>query len=458
MIKKLPFQIAAILGLAILPFMGEAQQNALDFDNVDDQVTVANASATIANSTNISLTMWVYPANTTISFPNFDGFAGFRNNVDADFYLIHYTPTGVEARFRNSAGVLTDVIYTSLAINTWQHFVFTYNGTTLTLYRNGVSVGTAPATGTISSATQTFFMGNLPYQGTNFWLNGKLDEVSLWNKALSAQEVACIYNNHIDASDPNLKLYYKFNQGVANGNNATITTLQNTVAGYPGSLVNFAKTGTTSNFVPGIIKGTIDSASICQGQSITFGALNITTSGNYVQAFPTSSICDSIVELKVTVANLNLSVQQNATTLTSAQAGATYQWLNCGSGNSPISSATLQSYVPTATGSYSVIVTLNNCSDTSSCINFTAAGIEELNTLAASVFPNPFNTQLEIKFAKNYLTAEINITDISGKLVYNNKLNAEKTAVISTEKWQAGTYFIEIISDEGVLRKKIIKQ
>ncbi len=455
--KKLLLQILAILAITFQYQTTKAQQNALDFDNVDDEVIGANASATIANATAMSLSFWVYPTNANITFPDFDGFAGFRNNTNADFYIVQHLALGVEARFRNSAGTNYDIVVSNLVLNTWQHYVMTYNGSTLTLYRNGISVGSTPATGTITSTSQTLYMGNLDYQGTNFYHKGKLDEVSLWNKALTAQEVTCIFNNHIDASDPNLKLYYKFNQGITNGNNATINTVTNSLAGYSGTMAGFAKTGTTSNFVGGVVKGTVDSVSICSGETVTFGSLNITQAGNYIQAFPTASICDSIVELQVAVNNISLSVQQNTTTLTSAQAGGTYQWYNCNT-NTPIANAVQQAFSPTANGSYSVIVTLGTCSDTSNCIQFTTAGINEINTIEASVYPNPFRNSIEMKFDVMQHNAELSVMDISGRIIFSKKMDAIKSVSVETENWNAGTYFVELKSEEGMLRRKLIKE
>ncbi|MEP7265054.1 MAG: LamG-like jellyroll fold domain-containing protein [Bacteroidota bacterium] len=458
MYKKLSKLFTVVIAMTLLPSMSDAQQNALDFDNVDDYITVPNASAAIVNSQNISLSCWVYPANNNIVFPDYDGICGFRNNVDADFYMIQHTATGIEARFRNSAGVAFDVVINSLTINTWQHLVLTYNGSALTLYKNGLSVGSIAASGSITSGTQTLYMGNLLYQGTNFYFKGKLDEVSLWNKALSTQEISCIYNNHIDPSDINLKMYYKFNQGTAGGNNTTITNVLNTVTGFPGSMFGFTKTGTTSNFVAGIVKGTVDSATICPGEFISFGTLTITQSGNYIQAFQTPSICDSLVELKVTVANISLSIAQNTTTLTSAQAGGTYQWIDCNNGNAPVTNATQQAFSPLTNGSYAVVITLSSCSDTSNCINFTTAGISEMNSLTASVFPNPFADQLEIRFSEIQTSAEVTVTDISGKLIYNsNNGSPEKSIKVETKDWKAGSYFIKVITPEGLMREKVIK-
>ena len=54
-------------------------------------------------------------------------------------------------------------------------------------------------------------------------------------------------------------------------------------------------------------------------------------------------------------------------TITANQNGATYQWIDCNNGNTPIAGQTNQSFTATVSGNYSVIVTQNNCSDTSSC-------------------------------------------------------------------------------------------
>jgi len=49
-----------------------------------------------------------------------------------------------------------------------------------------------------------------------------------------------------------LKAYYTFNQGVAAGNNTAITTVTDKTANaLTGTLNNFTKTGTSSNFVLG---------------------------------------------------------------------------------------------------------------------------------------------------------------------------------------------------------------
>ena len=87
--KKPTTPLSACLFLLFCIFQWSATQaqgeNSLSFDGVDDYVTCPNASAQIASSTGMSLSCWVYATNPSPSYPNFDGFAGFRNEINCDF-------------------------------------------------------------------------------------------------------------------------------------------------------------------------------------------------------------------------------------------------------------------------------------------------------------------------------------------------------------------------------------
>ena len=84
----------------------------------------------------------------------------------------------------------------------------------------------------------------------NFYYNGNIDEVTLWNKALTQAEIQAMTTTEPLGTETGLLLYYKFNQGVPNGNNTSITKLHTEVnsPAYDGDITNFALSGTTSNF------------------------------------------------------------------------------------------------------------------------------------------------------------------------------------------------------------------
>jgi hypothetical protein len=70
--------------------------------------------------------------------------------------------------------------------------------------------------------------------------------------------------------------------------------------------------------------------------------------------------------LYVGVIAVNTTVTQTGSVLTANATGATYQWVDC-NGFTPLAGQTYQSFTATSPGSYAVIVTQNDCADTSTC-------------------------------------------------------------------------------------------
>jgi len=432
-------------------------ENSLYFDNVDDYVSVPNASAAIANSNAISMTMWVYPQNAAPTFPDYDGIGGIRNNATADFYFLQLTTSNVEARFRNSLGTPYDIVFTGLILNTWQHFAMTYDGAMLTLYHNGVVAGSIAATGNISSTIESFNIGMTPWPGSDFYMNGKIDEISLWSKALTPAEINCMYTGAIDPSSANLELYYRCNQGTAGGNNTTVSNLSDATGSINGVLNTFALTGATSNFVAGVTtaNSSVVNDLLCPGSSYTFGSQTITAPGTYYEAYPLAGGCDSIAQLNLTTVVMNMVVGQVGPVLTAQQSGALYQWINCSTGNSIIPGATNQSYTATANGQYAVILTLGGCTDTTTCANVTNVGLNDLESASITASPNPFNENITLQIPGNVSGKQIIVYDITGREIYNALCTSEQM-VISTATWNKSIYFIAI---EGfATRMKVVKQ
>lgn len=99
------------------------------------------------------------------------------------------------------------------------------------------------------------------------------------------------------------------------------------------------------------------------------------TSSNTSATFLTSTSqgCDSVIRLNLTMNQINKSVTRSQSALTANATGASYQWINCDSANVAISGATMQSFTPTASGNYAVVINNGTCTDTSDCITFCIA-------------------------------------------------------------------------------------
>ena len=188
------------------------------------------------------------------------------------------------------------------------------------------------------------------------------------------------------------------------------------------------------------------SATICAGDSYIFGTQTLTTSGPYTELFTTIDGCDSTVVLTLTVENIDNTVTQTGSTLSSNQDGAIYQWVDCDNGNSEIFGETNQTYTPTTnTGNYAVIVTSGSCSETSACYLVDDAGVEEEELSFFSIFPNPSNGVVNVKLLKKPTdNFRVSVLDLSGRIVFmEDKLNND-SFIVDLSSMASGTYMIRI--------------
>jgi Concanavalin A-like lectin/glucanases superfamily/VHL beta domain len=84
----------------------------------------------------------------------------------------------------------------SFSLNTWYLIAGTYDGSQIQLYVNGVSAGSLTVAGTIVPSNNHLNFGrdpSNPLDTTRFW-DGQIDEVEIFNRALSASEIQSIYN------------------------------------------------------------------------------------------------------------------------------------------------------------------------------------------------------------------------------------------------------------------------
>ena len=75
----------------------------------------------------------------------------------------------------------------ALAVNTWTHLALTYDGATLCLYVNGVQVSSLARTGNLATSAHPLEIGGDSIFGQYF--QGTIDEVRIYNQALSLSEI-----------------------------------------------------------------------------------------------------------------------------------------------------------------------------------------------------------------------------------------------------------------------------
>jgi len=80
---------------------------------------------------------------------------------------------------------------TAVPMNAWTHLATTYDGTNMRFYVNGVLVGTTAGSGSINVANGALRIGgnNSAPLGQGEFFKGLIDEVRVYNRALSAAEI-----------------------------------------------------------------------------------------------------------------------------------------------------------------------------------------------------------------------------------------------------------------------------
>ena len=77
------------------------------------------------------------------------------------------------------------------ANNVWAHYVYTNDGSNIRMYQNGLLISTTPSIGSISLASNASF-GRMNHPANDAH-EGKLDDIGIWNRALTQQEVTNLY-------------------------------------------------------------------------------------------------------------------------------------------------------------------------------------------------------------------------------------------------------------------------
>lgn len=87
---------------------------------------------------------------------------------------------------------------TVLALNTWYHIVGTYDGTTVRVYVNGAlqGSGSQSISGSIFNSPSAVRFGYESDAAGIDYMKGKVDEVQIYNRALSSTDVMNLYSSY----------------------------------------------------------------------------------------------------------------------------------------------------------------------------------------------------------------------------------------------------------------------
>jgi hypothetical protein len=156
---------------------------ALNFDGVNDLVTVPD-SPSLRLGTGMTIDAWVRPTRA-----NDWSTVALKERPSGLAYALYASDSsGRAAGYINNGGDVAAPASAATATNAWTHLAVTYDGTSLRLYVNGTLVRTTPATGAMATSTGALRIGGNNVWGE--WFAGTIDELNVYNRALTAAEVA----------------------------------------------------------------------------------------------------------------------------------------------------------------------------------------------------------------------------------------------------------------------------
>lgn len=155
--------------------------SALNFDGVDDLVSIADAADLDLTST-FTLEAWVNP--TSLANPSPIVSKGETSGGNSG-YLLSAKYGANAAGYVANSGTAAEIGGAALSTNTWSHLTFTSDGTNLRLYIDGVSV--SPKSAIVAKASSAKLEIGHSFLGGYF--GGRIDEVRIYNEALSEGQI-----------------------------------------------------------------------------------------------------------------------------------------------------------------------------------------------------------------------------------------------------------------------------
>ncbi|HET6994681.1 MAG TPA: Ig-like domain-containing protein, partial [Chitinophagaceae bacterium] len=171
---------------------------AVSFDGTDDYINIPDANS-LDLTTGMTIEAWVNPTNVT----GYKTVICKENSTNNLAYVLsaNNNTSGAanqrpNARIRSGSTTTTITGTNKLVLNTWAHLACTYDGTTLRYYQNGVQVATVAVTASMTVTTNPLRIGGSVALGAQYFA-GLIDEVRVYNRALSATEIQADMNTPI---------------------------------------------------------------------------------------------------------------------------------------------------------------------------------------------------------------------------------------------------------------------
>ena len=417
---------------------------AFSFDGLNDYIFINDApSLSITGDITISAWKWEDPSSNNgyhnIVTKRLVGNWGYGIGVSKVGSVNNELDRLVTAR-RNNDGAQYESRYSDqMTVEaSWQHVVVTISNNLVKFFINGIDAGYSSSGGnlfTIPSQNQlvgvTF--GDC-YCNNNEEMQGMIDDIGIWNRALTADEVLALYNG------------CNVSTQVVSGNstpgafaNSTYTCNSNAGSTYNWTVTNgVVVSGQGTNSVTvlwgaegvGSVSVSETTADGCIGDEVIYDVnVQCVVSGNEItgpvgpEAFSNSTYtCNGATNSTYnwTVTNGVIASGQGTNTVN-------ILWASTGLGNVSVVETTAEGCIGTTLSQDVVVIPTN---------------VEELSN-AMILYPNPVATELNLQTTSDLIGTDLFVFDALGKQILKQQILSTNT-IINTSSFAVGNYVVKV--------------
>src|SRR3989338_989114 len=163
---------------------------ALSFDGVDDYVALGNPLS-MRPINQITISAWINPTDVSTS----KTIVSKDTTGAVDYFFRVQGPGGVRCNFE---GVVLDLTGNYILTNVWQHLTCTYDGSIVSIYKDGILLGSSAASAvTYSDSGASINIGRRDEGGGGLYFPGLIDDLRIYNRALSQAEIKTDMNTAV---------------------------------------------------------------------------------------------------------------------------------------------------------------------------------------------------------------------------------------------------------------------
>jgi hypothetical protein len=231
-----------------------------EFNATNTGIAFSKSDPGLASGSAMTVTAWVKSISSTVS----NNWAGIVNiddsssNGDAGQFWLQHSQLNTQFEFalENVSGNRTYVQSTTTPTDgVWYHVAGVYDGSYIYIYVNGVMEAKTAQTGKINTFASTFKMaiGRWAYSGNTYRrFDGDIDEVTLWNVALTQTQIRNYMCKKLVGTESGLIGYWRMNETSGNMVYDVTSNGRNGVAASATSIVwSGAPIGDASNYTYG---------------------------------------------------------------------------------------------------------------------------------------------------------------------------------------------------------------